>query len=412
MKRRKIPAHSNPRPPGKSKTQRRYVLGLMSGTSADGIDAVGVRIEGTGESMRVRFLWHRHTPFKASLRRRLLEVMAPATAATEQLARLHADLGDAFAQAAKKALADLDNRYRPQLIGMAGQTVCHLPNRRAGRTVTLQLGEPARVAAATGITTVADFRQADVAVGGQGAPLVPWTDYILFKNKSMARAVQNIGGIANVTWIPSNAGADDLTAFDTGPGNMIIDALVARVTKGRQKMDRDGRRAARGKVLNQILSQWMKHPYFKRKPPKSTGREIFGRAFLDREMKLLQSTSKSPDDWIATATAFTARSIAQAYRRFLPGFNKTDSNKHHQLDKIEVILCGGGANNPTLMAMLSAELPGTKIQTIQTVGIPAQAKEALSFAVLAAARLDKKHTNLPQVTGARKKALLGNIIEI
>lgn len=395
-------------------------MGLMAGTSGDGIDAACVRIEGSGDSMAVRFLWHRHKPFPPSLRRRVLAAMAPAVTRTEALARLHADLGDAFAQAASAAIHEADRSERPSLIGLAGQTVCHLPHARPGRTVTLQLGEAARVAAATGLATVADFRQSDVAAGGQGAPLVPWTDWVLFRSDRVARAVQNIGGIGNVTWLPPGADAGDVIAFDTGPGNMIIDALVAQVSGGRQRMDRDGVRAARGRVLNDVLAAWLRHPFFKHRPPKSTGRETFGQAFLEAEGKRLEAAGAPTDDWIATATALTVRSVARAYRRFLPGFpeghitgtrQEGTRGKHGGREPAEVIVGGGGARNPTLMAMLSAELPGVVVRPVTALGIPAQAKEAVSFAMLAAACVDGVPANLPRATGATRPAVLGRIVQ-
>jgi anhydro-N-acetylmuramic acid kinase len=374
------------------------VLGLMAGTSGDGIDGACVRIEGVGEGMKVRLLWHRHEPFRPALRRRLLSAMAPAETTTEEIARLHADLGDAFAAAAERSIRAARPAERPSLIGLAGQTVCHLPGRR-GRTVTLQLGEAARVAARVGLATVSDFRQSDVAAGGQGAPLVPWTDWVLFRHPRTGRAVQNIGGIGNVTWIPAGAGSGDVIAFDTGPGNMVIDELVARATRGRARMDRGGRRAAAGRVLHGVLAAWLEHPFLNARPPKTTGRETFGRTFVEGQMERLRTASRVPNDWIATATAFTARSIGRAYRRFLAG-----------LDQSEVIVAGGGAENATLMAALAAELPGTPVRSIGSAGIPAQAKEAVSFAMLAAACLDRVPANLPQATGAAHPAVLGRVI--
>jgi len=400
----------------------------MAGTSADGIDAACVRIDGSGKSMRVRFLWHRHRSFSASLRRQLLSAMAPAEIRTEQVARLHADLGDAFAQAAWEAIRAAGVRERPSLIGLAGQTVCHLPavGRSAGacrgRTVTLQLGEPARVAARTGLPTVAEFRQSDVAVGGQGAPLVPWTDWVLFRRDSVSRAIQNIGGIGNVTWLSAGGAADEVIAFDTGPGNMIIDALVAHATGGRRRMDRDGRRAARGRVLHDVLAAWLQHEFFEMEPPKSTGREVFGQAFVAAQLKRLGAASSCPGDWIATATAFTARSIARACRRFLPGIGSGSAavrpgqrrkycrGKTRLRAPTELIVCGGGAHNPVLMAMLSAELPGVVVRPVAALGIPARAKEAVSFAMLAAARVDGVPANLPRATGAARPAVLGQIV--
>ncbi|MHC4443796.1 MAG: anhydro-N-acetylmuramic acid kinase [Planctomycetota bacterium] len=383
-------------------TKKRCVLGIMAGTSADAVDLACVQIEKGGQNIKVRFLWHYQKSFPQALRRRLLDAMAPAQVKTRELAELHAQLGDQFAKTAKWAIKKARPQYRPSLIGLAGQTVCHLPSTQPGKTVTLQLGEPARVAAQTGIITVAEFRQSDVAVGGQGAPLVPWSDYILFKHRYKQRAVQNIGGIANVTWIQPNCSLDQVIAFDTGPGNMIIDALVAKVTNGKQKMDKNGKWAKKGKILMPVLDKWMKHPFLKRKPPKSTGRETFGAQFVRRQLKPLKDASKSPHDWIATATAFTARSIAEAYKKYLPGFHKTYNT--------EVILCGGGAKNPTLVAMLAEQLPSIPLHSSQQSGIPTQAKEAVSFAMLADACIQGTPANLTQATGAKRPVVLGRVI--
>ncbi len=397
----------------------RIVLGLMSGTSGDGVDVAAVAIHGYGLSMRVRFLWHEHKPFTPSLRRRLLAAMAPTSTRTEELARLHTELGIAFGKAAAFAIRKNAHAGRPVLIGVAGQTLCHLPTRRAGRTVTFQIGEPARVAAATGLCTVAGFRQSDTAAGGQGAPLVPWTDWVLLRSKTVSRVVQNIGGIGNVTWLPAGGGPDQVVAFDTGPGNMVIDALAEWVSRGRQRMDRGGRGAARGHILEGVLKRWFKHPFFRLNPPRTTGREEFGKTFVRAELPRLRAASQSPDDWLATATAFTARSMAEAYRRFLPGFKTSTfpgGERHSKrlaqkaLRQPEIIVCGGGAYNPTLLSMLSRALGASRIHAIDAMGIPAQAKEAVSFAILAAACVDRVPANIIQATGASRATILGQVI--
>ncbi|NLX14544.1 MAG: anhydro-N-acetylmuramic acid kinase [Phycisphaerales bacterium] len=400
----------------------RIVLGLMSGTSGDGVDMAAVAVRGTGQSMRVRFLWHEHRSFGRSLRRRLLEVMAPATIRTEELARLNIELGNVYGRAVVAAINKYAHVGRPELIGVAGQTVCHLPDRRAGRTVTFQIGEPARVAAATGLCTVGGFRQSDTAAGGQGAPLVPWTDWILMRSRRVSRAIQNIGGIGNVTWLPAAGGPETIQAFDTGPGNMLIDALAEIASGGRQRMDRGGQRAARGRILEGVLKRWMKHPFLRLAPPRTTGRETFGKVFVEAELPRLRASSRSADDWLATATAYTARSIAEAYRRYLPGFQAvcsvTPSEERRaakvyvrkMLDLPEIIVCGGGAHNPTLLDMLSMAFGGACIRSIDSLGIPAQAKEAVSFAILAAARMDLTPANVPKATGARQAAVLGQVI--
>ncbi len=397
---RKRTSASRTRPPRAGNRAERLVLGLMSGTSADGIDAACVRIRGRGLSMGWEFLWHHHRPYPGALRRRLLAVMAPAATRTEEVATLDADIGEAFAAAAVDAIRRAPAGQRPAIIGLAGQTVCHLPGRRH-KTVTWQLGEPARVAERTGATVVAHFRQSDVAAGGQGAPLVPWTDWVLLRDRRVSRAVQNIGGIGNVTWLPAGCGPEEVVAFDTGPGNMIIDGLCRRVSGGKMQMDRGGRLAASGRVLPGVLAAWMRHPFLARKPPKTTGREMFGEAFLDGELPRLRAASPRAADWVATATAFTAESIARACRRF-----RGDSGADCQP---ELVLCGGGARNPALRGMLSTALPGFCQRTIDDLGIPTEAKEAVSFAVLAAARLDGVPGNLPAVTGAGGAVVLGAV---
>ena len=402
-----MPARSQKTAPRSTRSPR-IVLGLMSGTSADGIDAVTIAVHGRGERMKVELLGHIHRDYPRELRRRLLAIMAPATTTTEEVTRLHAEVGEAFAAAAKDAIARAPRGRKPTFIGLSGQTVCHLPGRRY-RTATLQLGEASRVAERTGLPVVCEFRQSDVAAGGQGAPLVPWTDWVLFRHPGIARAVQNIGGGGNVTWVPPRAAASDVVAFDTGPGNMMIDELVALATRGRERFDRYGRRAARGRILEPVLRRWMAHSYIQRKPPKTTGREEFGRNFVVSQLPVLRAASRNPDDWIATATAFTARSIAQAYRRWLRPFPKIGEKKSRSA-RGELILCGGGARNATLAQLLVRELPEFQVRTIDALGIPAEAKEALSFAMLAAACIDGVPGNLPQVTEASRPAVLGRIV--
>ncbi len=404
----------------------------MAGTSGDGIDAACVRISGRGGDMRAHLVLHRHFNFPRNLRRRLMAAMAPAATSTEEIARLHADLGEAFAVAAIDTAGQLGKRLQPCLIGLAGQTVCHLPGRRAYRTVTLQLGDAARVAERTGLPTVSEFRQADVAAGGQGAPLVPWTDWVLFRHPTIARGVQNIGGIGNVTWLPPGATAEEVVAFDTGPGNMIIDGLVAEITGGRAFMDRDGRLARRGRVLPEVLAAWLSHPFLRQRLPRTTGRETFGRPFIEQELPRLRAASDRSEDWVATATAFTARTIADACRRLnerppvsgnprarrsqtvapdraaVPKSSITSLRASSAAQPVcELIVAGGGARNPALMAALAAELPRATIRPIDALGIPADAKEALSFALLAAACADRVPANLPQATGAARPAVLG-----
>jgi anhydro-N-acetylmuramic acid kinase len=387
----------------------------MAGTSGDGIDAAVIRVAGSGEQMQVRLVEHVHRSFPRKLRERLMAAMAPAVTSTEAIAILHADLGEAFGRVAREAIQGLSRRERPEVVGLAGQTICHLPGRAGRRTVTLQLGHAPTVAAMTGRPVVFDFRQSDVAAGGQGAPLVPWTDYVLFRDSRLSRAIQNIGGIGNVTWLPAGGQAEDVIAFDTGPGNMIIDGLASLASRGRLRMDRDGRLAAKGKVLESILTRWMSHPFLRQRPPRTTGRETFGMKFVEEELKAMRSVSNSPADWLATATAFTATTITLCYRRFLPGFLSPSDcaagARHSRRPRTppEIVLTGGGSRNRTLVGMLRAQMPEARIITIDELGMPAEAKEAVSFAMLALARLDGVASNLPAVTGARQGVSLGSV---
>jgi anhydro-N-acetylmuramic acid kinase len=397
----------------------RRIIGLMSGTSCDGVDAALVEVAGRSLRMRCRLIAHHHYPYPATLRRSLLAVMAPAETTTQELCRLNVAVGEAFAHAADTLMTVLDCRAASvDLIGSHGQTVCHLPPARHGKPAaaardspgalavgsTLQIGDAAIIANRTGVSVVSDFRQADMALGGQGAPLVPWTDYVLFNDRRRSRILQNIGGIANLTYLPAGGTPGDVIAFDTGPGNMVIDELVCRFTRGRRGYDRDGLLAARGHVDPRLLRRLLKDRFFHRRPPKSCGREQFGATFVDRAFGEYD-IRKRGIDLIATATALTVRSIADAYRRFLP---RRDGKA--RID--EIIVCGGGAQNPVLLAALAGEVADARLFSIDDFGIPNQAKEAVSFALLAAACVDGVPANMPQVTGASRAAILGRITRV
>ena len=374
-------------------------VGLMSGTSADGVDAAIVDIAGR----RIDVLAFETAPYRPDLRRQILQLCNPQTARVDDLCHLNFVIGEVFAEAvirlarkARLALRSID------VIGSHGQTVCHMPEgRRFGRATirsTLQIGEPSIIAERTGITTVADFRPRDMAAGGQGAPLVAYADHVLFSHGRRARAVQNIGGIANVTYLPAGGGIDKVVAFDTGPGNMVIDRLAERVTGGRQRFDTNGRLARRGRVSRRLLAELMRHQFLRRRPPKTTGREDFGAPFADELYSRARARRLSGPDILATATAFTAASIADAYRRFLPS----------AVD--EVILCGGGSRNGALTDMLIALLHPAAVAASDDFGIDADAKEAVSFAILAAATVRGVPGNVPSATGARRPVVLGKIV--
>jgi len=374
------------------------VVGLMSGTSVDGVDAAIVEIGSRG----VEVLAFNTYPYPAELRRTIFRLFRPETARIDDLCHANFAIGEVFAEAvirlcrtSRIPLESVD------LIGSHGQTVYHVPEgRRFGRhrlRSTLQIGEPSVIAERTGITTVADFRPRDVAAGGEGAPLVPYTDYLLFRDPRRSRAVQNIGGIANVTYLPAGGGVDCLLAFDTGPGNMIIDRVSHLVTRGKVAFDDGGRMAARGRVDAVLLEELLEHPYLRRRPPKSTGRELFGAQFADALYKKARRQRIPPLDILATVTAFTAYSIVQAYQRFLPG-------RVHDL-----ILCGGGVKNATLTWHLVSVAPG-KVMRSNDFGIDADAKEAASFAILAHETICGRPGNVPSATGAGRRVVLGKIV--
>jgi anhydro-N-acetylmuramic acid kinase len=378
-----------------SKKKRLRVAGLMSGTSADGVDVAIVDIDGRSTKL-VAFAMY---PYSAAVRRAIFELFDPATSTVDKICHYNFVLGHLFADAVIKLCKSSRISLKSiDLIGSHGQTIYHNPTHAIGST--LQIGEPSVIAQRTGITTVADFRPADMAAGGQGAPLVPFTDYILFADKRINRVVQNIGGIANVTYLPAASSPDKIIAFDTGPGNMIIDSLMNLVTSGKKTFDRNGALAAKGTVNRMLLDKMLKHPYLRRHLPKTTGREEFGLQYSRAIYKTAIAKRISKEDVVATATAFTAVTIAVAYRVFLPKMPQ------------EIILCGGGAQNKTMIKMLQKQLPESQILTTGDLGIDPDAKEAVSFAILAWATAKGIPGNVPAVTGANKPAILGKIVQV
>lgn len=359
------------------------VAGVMSGTSLDGIDVAIVDIQGK----QIRPLAFASTPYPKAVREALLGV-SNAMTHTAAIARLHFLLGDLYADALKKA----SRRHKPALIGMHGQTIFHEGSavEYLGRRVasTLQIGEAAVVAERTGIRTVSNFRERDIAAGGQGAPLVPYVDYLLFRHARRGRVALNIGGIANITVIPAGAKPEDVIAFDTGPGNMVIDALVAHYTGGRQRYDHNGSVARRGSVHEKLLAAMLNDPYLDRKPPKTTGREQFGQQFVSG----LLATGIPLPDLIATATEFTARSIASAITGAKPQ---------------DIIVSGGGVHNRQIMRRLGELLTSIDVVSSADFGIDPDAKEAIAFAVLAYELVRGRPGNLPRATGARRAVMLG-----
>jgi anhydro-N-acetylmuramic acid kinase len=380
------------------------VLGLMSGTSADGIDVALARISGAPPQLDAKLLNHTSVNFPPPLQKEILRVAEQQLISAGQLSQLNFRLGEVFAEAALAACKRFHVAAKKiVLIGSHGQTIFHQgqPVSYLGRRTasTLQMGEPSMIAARTGITTIADFRPADIALGGQGAPLVPYADYLLYRHKKLGRVSLNLGGIANITVLPAAAKPSQVFAFDTGPANMLIDALVFHFTDGRHRFDKNARLAQTGRSLPALLDELMRDPYLKLPPPKSTGREYYGRAYAKQILALGRRHHAKPADLIRAATIFTALSIVDALNRFV--LSKT---KVHQL-----IVSGGGARNPLILAQLAATLPKIEVLPSSHLGIPEDAKEAFAFALLAYEAFHRRASNLPSATGARGLAILGKI---
>lgn len=380
------------------------VLGLMSGTSADGIDVALARISGAPPHLKAKLLGHTSSKFPPAIRKEILRVAEQQPISAGELSQLNFRLGQIFADVALAACRSF--RVCPSrisLIGSHGQTVFH-----QGRPVsyfgsptasTLQIGEPSVIAERTNITAVGDFRPADIALGGQGAPLVPYADYLLYRHSRLGRVSVNLGGIANFTVLPAAAKPQQIFAFDTGPANMLIDALVSHFTLGRKRFDANAQLASKGRSIPGLLDELMHDPYLKLSPPKSTGREYYGRAYVQKLLTLGRRHSSKPNDLIRAATIFTALSIVDALNRFV-----LPRTKVHQL-----IVSGGGAHNPLILAQISAALPPIEVLPSSRLGIPTDAKEAFAFALLAYETFHGRPSNLPSATGARGPAILGKI---
>lgn len=399
------------------------VAGVMSGTSADGINvALGrfhhdqrtistetqkssrgrvARVH-TGIGNHIELLGHAEYPYPKKVRLSVLSAMNASATSVAELARLNFLLGELYSDAVLATQRRF--RIKADLVGCHGQTLYHQgePESFLGRRIsaTWQTGEAAVIAARTGVPVVSDFRPADMAVGGKGAPLVPFLDYMLFRDSHVGRIVQNIGGIANLTAIPAKAAASDVIAFDTGPGNMVIDAVTEKLFG--KPFDRDGRIAASGKVLDVIINRILHHDFFRKKPPKTAGREEFGRQFVEEFLRACASCHKA--DAVATATALTAESIAEAVRRYTGRTSKPTK-------PCEMILSGGGAKNLALLLMLKRELApiGLQLRHSDEFGMPSEAKEAVAFALLAHETWHRRPSNLPSATGAKRAAVLGKI---
>jgi anhydro-N-acetylmuramic acid kinase len=387
------------------------VAGLMSGTSADAIDVALVDIRGQGWNARIKLRGFHSIPYKAAVRERILSIAGGAAVSAREISQLNFLLGELFGRACIAAC----RRFRVpmgslQLIGSHGQTIhhqavaspeCGIPTRS-----TLQIGEPAMISAITGAKVISDFRPADMAAGGQGAPLVPYFDYLMYRHPKRGRIILNIGGIANLTAIPAGAPPEKIVAFDTGPGNMLIDQLVSRISRGRQHFDDNGKLAAKGVLDEKLIRRMLSQRYFAQRPPKSTGREQFGGGYIDRWFRIgVDSPRHTQANAIATATGFTAATIAEAIRQFVLPLGTMH----------DCIVSGGGIRNAFLIEQIRERLSrvapipsGLSVTTTESRAIPSHAKEAAAFALLAYQTHHGQPSNLPAATGATRAAILGN----
>ncbi len=388
------------------KKEKKYVIGLMSGTSVDGIDAAVVEITGHGLETTVNLIAFETFPFPPDVPQRILALCQPDMSRVDDICEMNFYIGHLFAEAVKHILqkngmfaGDID------LIGSHGQTIHHLPrlNEPQGKIKipsTLQIGEPAVIAHETGIPTIADFRVADMAAGGQGAPLVSYPDYLLFRDTAKTVGLLNIGGIANLTVLPANGSFDSVSAADTGPGNMCVDAVVSEITNGEERYDEAGRRAAQGTPHQSLIDEWLKHPFFHLSPPKTTGREMFGHTFALECLTVCREHNLSNNDSVATVTELTVQTVALYISQFVSEQNPIDI----------LYVSGGGVNNQTLMQKLSEVLANTVVEPVDTSGISADAKEAIAFAILANESLHGQAGNLPSATGASMRKVLGKFV--
>lgn len=377
------------------------VVGLMSGTSGDGVDAALVEISGRKLSVKAQTLAAETLAYPRSLQKRILAASVSGTVA--DICHLNALLGEWFADAALQVIRQA--KMRPtdvDLIGSHGQTVHHLPHGIQAPGVgsirsTLQIAEPAVIAERTGITTIANFRPRDIAAGGQGAPLTPMGHALLLKHPRRARLIVNLGGISNVTYVPRGGVQEGVIAFDTGPANMVLDGLINRITEGRLMMDRDGKLAAKGKVDARLLGKLLAHPYLSKRPPKSTGREEFGPALVDELMAMHQQQGLAMENLLATCSMWTAKAVGTA-RRWIKG----------PVD--EVVIGGGGVRNRAIMSDLASVFAPVPVTTFEALGWDSKSFEAVAFAVLAYLTAMGEPGNIPAVTGAKHPTLLGTIV--
>ena len=402
------------------KKDKKLIIGLMSGTSVDGIDAAIVEITGHGLETKVDLLAFETFPFPPSVPQCILALCQPDTGRVDDICEMNFYIGHLFAEAVKHILQKSGMRASNiDLIGSHGQTIHHLPethqplkkpvfdngkNRAEAHIIkkpsTLQIGEPAVIAHETGIPTIADFRVADMAAGGQGAPLVSYPDYLLFQDNVKTVGLLNIGGIANLTVLPANGTINSVSAADTGPGNMCIDAVVTEITQGSERYDKAGKRAAQGTPYQPLIDEWLKHPFFHLPPPKTTGREIFGYTYAMECLAACRKHELSDNACIATLTELTVQTIANYIARFVAEQNPIDT----------LYVSGGGVHNRTIMRRLGELLSDTAVEPVDNSGISADAKEAIAFAILANETLHGHAGNLPSATGASVRKVLGKFV--
>ncbi|HLR92516.1 MAG TPA: anhydro-N-acetylmuramic acid kinase AnmK [Atopostipes sp.] len=370
-----------------------YAIGLMSGTSLDGIDAALVEITGVNEDTEVKLIQFSTLPILKETDQKIRDAFSIETSNAALISSLNVELGELFADAAIQVSEEAEIPLKDvEFIASHGQTIYHIPEASEKyHASTLQIGESAVIAEKTGCTVVSNFRPRDMAVGGQGAPIVPYSEYVLYRDDQRTRLLQNIGGIGNVTVIPPRASLNDLVAFDTGPGNMVINELTQHFYN--EAYDKDGAYAKQGTVNEKLLEEWMQHPYIVKNPPKTTGREEFGLQFVQEYLDKYKLSAK---DWLATATMFTAKSIAKSIEPYIT--SQTD-----------LIIGGGGSYNPTLVEKIKQSLPNVTVLRQEDLGYSSDAKEAVAMVILGNQTLHKQPSNVPSATGAEKSVILGNV---
>ncbi len=380
----------------------KLAIGLMSGTSMDGIDAALVKIQGSGLQTKVELIAFDSLAYPKKLKEKLLVISQPGKGTVDEICRLNVVVGEYFLDAVHHICQKAGYKIEEiDLIGTHGQTIHHLPQEEKyfGKKVrsTLQIGDPSIISARTNVLTVGLFRYSDMALGGQGAPLVPYFDFLMFRDENKNRVLLNIGGIANITILPRKCHFNEVVAFDTGPGNMVIDGLMRKLFKC--EFDDRGKTAAKGKVSFHLLEKLLTHPFFRKAPPKSTGREEFGEKFIDHVLQLAKGENLSSEDIIATATELTSVAIKKSIAQVQKNENFVE----------ELIVGGGGIFNKTLLASLKDKFPNANVLSSDELGIPSDAKEAICFAVLANETVHGIPANIPNTTGAAKPAILGAI---